>query len=270
MKTHASIGSLLALSAFALGCTVSLGASSRGDLDRVDFSYRESCFWGCSLDEPVLADSHERISVTGPGNDDGITVGSSNPGVATFLVVRSCVCDRSTGGATDASGEVQSLNSDGSCEASFDKHCDNSIVTKTHSAGDAKLELYAANGEIVDRTTIRVRAASSVGFERTDDQGDRTAIDRLELAPGDSVLVSAAPATDDGSRILGAEGFSWSSDDAKVAGFEDSLFQLTSQAPAGTGRSMFVKAEQAGITTLHVGAGGGSGSIEIIVSEPLP
>jgi hypothetical protein len=220
--THRLPFLLLALGLVA-GC--SPAESTRGDLDRVDFSYQESCFQGCALEQPVLPDSRERISVTGPGDDAGINVGSSNPGVATFLVVRSC-----------------------------SPECENEIVVKTHAVGDAKLELYSKTGELVDATTIRVRAMASATFQRVDENGELVPVDRLELTSGQSVELWAEPLTADGKKLLGTQGFDWQSKDVNVI-----------DLPATQGRSVTITGREPGTTTLDMSVGSGTAAIEVSV-----
>jgi hypothetical protein len=211
-----------------VACTPS--NSTRGDMDRVDFSYHESCLLGCGLDQAVLTDSKERIAVTGRGDDASIGVGSSNPKVATFLVVRSC----------------------------NESECNNDIVVKTHAAGDAKLTLYSATGELLDSATIHVRSADSVAFQAVDGTGALVPIERLDLTPGQSVELWAEPMTKSGAKLLGNQGFDWQSDDPKVAGFEDST-------PSATGKSVHLVAGAAGNTELRVVAGGQSQALSILV-----
>lgn len=206
--------------------------STRGEMDRVDFSYHESCMLGCDLEQAVLTDSKERISVTGPGDDELISVGSSDPKVATFLVMRSC----------------------------NDDECNNDIVVKTHAAGDAKLSLYAANGDLLDSTTVHVRAAESLTFQAVDRTGALVPIERLELTHGQNVELWAEPLAKNGTKLLGNQGFDWQSANAEVAGFEDST-------PSATGKSVHLVAGAAGNTELLVTAGGGSQALPIVVSN---
>jgi hypothetical protein len=211
-----------------VACTPS--NSTRGDMDRVDFSYHESCLLGCGLDQAVLTDSKERIAVTGRGDDASIGVGSSNPKVATFLVVRSC----------------------------NESECNNDIVVKTHAAGDAKLTLYSATGELLDSATIHVRSADSVAFQAVDGTGALVPIERLDLTPGQSVELWAEPMTKSGAKLLGNQGFDWQSDDLEVLGFEDAT-------PSATGKSVHLVAGAAGNTELRVVAGGQSQALSILV-----
>jgi hypothetical protein len=205
--------------------------STRGDRNRIDFSYHESCLLGCGLDQAVLTDSKERIAVTGPGDEASISVGSSNPKVATFLVMRSC----------------------------NENECNNDIVVKTHSAGDAKLTLYSAAGELLDSATIHVRSADSVAFQAVDSTGALIPIERLALAPGQSVELWAEPMTKNGAKLLGNQGFDWQSDDPKILGFEDAT-------PSATGKSVQLLAGAAGNTELRVVAGGQSQALSILVT----
>lgn len=205
--------------------------STRGDMNRVDFSYHESCLLGCDLDQAVLTDSKERIGVTGPGDDEAISVGSSNPKVATFLVLRAC----------------------------NESECNNDIVVKTHAAGDAKLTLFSAAGDVLDSATIHVRAADSVAFQAVDPGGALIPIERLDLTPGQSVELWAEPLSESGAKLLGTQGFDWQSDDANVAGFEDAT-------PSALGKTVQLIAGSVGNTELHVTAGGRSQALSIAVT----
>jgi hypothetical protein len=201
-----------------VACTPS--NSTRGDMDRVDFSYHESCLLGCGLDQAVLTDSKERIAVTGRGDDASISVGSSNPKVATFLVVRSC----------------------------NESECNNDIVVKTHSAGDAKLTLYSSNGELLDSATIHVRTADSVAFQAVDHTGALIPIERLDLTPGQSVELWAEPMTKSGAKSSETRA---STGRATISRFSVSRTQLLAGA--------------AGNTELRVVAGGQSQALSILV-----
>lgn len=206
--------------------------STRGDMDRVDFSYHESCMLGCDLAQPVLSDSKERISVTGPGDDAGISVGSSSPKVATFLVMRSC----------------------------NENECNNEIVVKTHATGDAKLTLYDKNGELLDSAMVHVRPAESLAFQAVDPSGALVPIENVELTRGQSVELWAEPIAKDGAKLLGNQGFDWQTANVSVAGFPDAT-------PSASGKSVHLVASAAGSTELRVTAGGGSQSLPIVVSN---
>src|SRR4051794_30329765 len=58
-----------ALAGCAQGQDVANG--SRGELGHVEFNYQRSCFFGCSLAQPLLAGTRERIGLSDSGDAEG-------------------------------------------------------------------------------------------------------------------------------------------------------------------------------------------------------
>src|SRR4051794_30674846 len=65
-----------------------------GELGRVAFTYQQSCFFGCPLEQPLLAGTRETIAVTGAGDEEGVTAQSSDEGVAELAIEHACYCER--------------------------------------------------------------------------------------------------------------------------------------------------------------------------------
>jgi hypothetical protein len=247
-----SLVSLLALSALFAGCA--LGDSTRGDEGRVDFSYGATCFFGCGTDQPVLSASSERIDVTGPGNDEGVSGISLDPAIAELSVRRSCYCEHHSG---NSEASASSLPASGVCDAGFDKLCDNALDLVTHAAGDVKIELHDSSGSLIDSTTLHVRSADRIELTRLQNgTTDETSVSSLALMPGESAELRATAYAGD-QKLLGGGGFAWSSSESKVAGFG---LQFFADSPVNT-----VTADQSGTTTLAVTAGGATVELPIDV-----
>ncbi len=257
----------LPLMAFALslglvtGCNPELGDQTKGELGNVEFSYHESCFFGCSLDQPVLRGSTERISVTGPGNQSDVVASSSAPEIASFSSSRFCDCERSAGNEA----EGYSASPDTTCQSGFQLVCDNYFAVKTGTVGDAKIELRDATGNLIDRTTVHVRDAHEIRFGRIPAAGgEAEEIATLELAAGESAELIAHPYADDGAQLLGEHGFVWQVADPAVAGFDYFDESVAAKAPDDA-RIVHVRAVASGQTTLSVGAGGAASELVLVV-----
>ncbi len=209
---------MISLAALLLGLLPACapGNSTEGDLDRVQFSYGASCFFGCGLDEALLEGSTERIDVTGPGDAAGVQARSGSPEVATFEVSRSCACTRE--GPNWSEGH--SIGLDGVCDDGWAKECNNAIHVSAHQQGDAVLTLVDAGGAIVDRATVRVRAARELRFvQLVDGQSEHPTVNELSLTAGETRTVSVEVFDADGERLLARDGLRWSTSDAAVVGF---------------------------------------------------
>ena len=243
------LASLLALGALSSACSV--GDSTRGDLGRVDFSYGASCFFGCGTDQPVLSESSERIDVTGPGNAEGVSAISLDPATAEIAVRRSCGCEKQIS-ASEAEGTT--LPESGVCPEGFDEVCDNAFDLTTHAAGNVKIELRDAAGDLVDSTTLHVRSADRLELTQLQEgTADETPVSALEVPLGESVELRATAYASD-EKLLGADGFAWKS-------AEPSIAAVHSGSPVAS-----VTAKAAGSTTITVVAGETSIELPIVVN----
>jgi hypothetical protein len=251
MKTNASLlVGILAAGALTAGC--SFGDSTTGDHGKVEFSYIDGCFMGCGTDQPMLSSSKERISMTGPGNDAGVSVVSLDPKIAELSVTRDCSCEKKTSD-NEASGTT--LPPDGVCPDGFDEICDNYLNVTTHAQGDVGFEVHDAQGGLIDSTTLHVRPATRITLESEDIySADTTPVTSLELAKGDTALLRAN-AYYGVEKLVGAGGFSWSTTDAKVLGIDAS-----DGSPAQS-----LKALTAGNASLSVSVDGTSATFDVVV-----
>ncbi len=218
MRTRflAGLAAVALAAAGTSACSMKLGDSTSGDLGRVDFSYGASCFFGCSLDRPVLVGASERIDLTGPGDAQGVTAVSAEPAIAGFNLKRTCSCEKSSSN----SAEGMSTDAQGQCPDGFTKTCDNAVDMQALGAGDAKLELFDPQGQLLDRVTVHVRRASSVQFEQSKNGlQDSQPINQLVVKSGDTVTLSAKLLADDGQQLIARHAVSWGSDNTSVAGF---------------------------------------------------
>jgi len=217
MMTRAHKAGWVAICGFGLaaaGCDIELGESTLGDLGEVEFSYTSGCFFGCSLDRPLLPGTVGRISVSDAGDAAGVLASCAESGIATASVVRSCVCER--GG--DGWAEGAPVEPDEACEQGFDKRCDNVIELAAHAPGDATLELHQpSDGELIDRVTVLVRQPNSAWLEN--DGVSLPAGSPLLLRVGQSDGVRVLMEDRDGRQLLVTGGVTWTISDPQIAGF---------------------------------------------------
>lgn len=263
------LSGLFAAALVAVGtsaCSAQLGESTAGELGRVDFSYGASCFFGCSMDRPVLIGAAERVDVTGDGDAQGVTAVSTAPTIATFNLKRSCACEQSSGNS--ATG--MTVDAHGGCPDGFTKSCDNAIDMQALAAGDAKLELLDPQGKLLDRVTVHVRKASSVHFERsTDGLQDARPIDQLVLKSGETVTLSAKLLDADGKPLIARDAVDWGSQDASVAGFP--VYQILTpdmvdDSAQGHSDWVTVKGGQPGTTSIQLEVSGLAQAVPVTVT----
>jgi hypothetical protein len=196
----------------ATACSFDIGDSTMGEEGVVRFEYSGwSCLFGCDMDQRLLAGTEQTISVTGSGADEaGVAAASTNPRVATFSIDRKCDCEKSNENGTT----YTSSNDGGRCPADFRLTCDNMIKVRTSAPGEAGLELRTSDGELIDRTTVRVAAAASVTLHG--DEGTEIG-DSMNMNQGDNVLVSARIVDAEGRELLADKGVTWTIDGGAVA-----------------------------------------------------
>lgn len=254
------------LAAGTSACGTQLGESTAGELGRIDFSYGASCFFGCSMDRPVLVGARERVDVTGAGNAQGVTAASSDPSVVEFNLQRSCSCERSS----DNSGEGMSTDAQGRCPDEFKKVCTNAVDMHALAKGDAKLELFDAQGQLIDRVGVHVRPARSVRFKQsTNGLQDSRPVDHLVVNSGGTVTLSAELLDADGRQLIARHGVTWSSDDAGVAGFPVySILTRDSVDDSVEGQSdwVIVKGVQPGTTRIELKVAGLAQAVPVTVT----
>ncbi len=255
-----------AVAAFAgSGCLADTpsSSSSGGELGRVDFSFQRSCFFGCPLDQPLLAGTRETIALSDPGDVPGLSVTSSDPKIAEFAVERACRCKRpdNKGGAID-------IAEDASCQAPYEKHCDNSVLVQANAAGDATLELRDRHADLIDRAVVQVREPKRAEFSGTYTTrlGSVTGTS-FQLVAGDTMDLSVAFYDELGRKLLSPEGVHWRSSNAKVADL--TAFLIATGASFDAGLDVVVQAHAAGTTDVSVKAGSFSDSV-VVKIHPKP
>jgi hypothetical protein len=232
---------------------------TRGELGRVSFNYKRSCFFGCPLEQPLLAGTRERIGLTGAGDDEGVHVRSNNPEHAEFALERECFCERSD----NAGGRIQ-IADDARCEEPFHKHCDNDVLVQAGSAGAATLELLDARDRPIDRASVRVADAAEAEFEATfADHLGAISGDDFELTAGQSFDLALALFDDEGRKLLAPEGVHYRVQDADVATV--TAFLLGGGAELRAGLAVVVDGKTAGETMLSVDVPGLEAAVMIRV-----
>lgn len=252
--------SWLALSAVGCGGGDDDGATL-GELGRVGFTYQRSCFFGCSIEQPLLTGARETIALTKQGDEAGLTAVSSSRKIAEVAVERACYCERD-----DGHGGKIDIAEHGTCDLPFDKHCDNTVLVQANGAGDASLELRDAHGEAIDRVTVRVRDADSAEFFGTyaGELGQKHAT-RFELEVGDALDLEVDFYDDQARKLLAPEGVHWRSDRPSVADL--SAWLIGSGAELDAGLSVVVTGHAVGEVKIFVEVPGLEASVTVTVSD---
>jgi hypothetical protein len=186
---------------------------TRGQEDRVEFKYQRSCFFGCPLEQPLLAGTRERISLSDRGDLAGLEVSSSDPELARFAVERECHCAR--GGDSNARVMVAE---DGDCDDGWRKHCDNSVLVEALQPGEPELTLRSEEDTLIDRVELRIAEPERARFMATlPERLGATEVTDVDLAAGESAGVELTLYDDHGRELLAPEGIDWRMGDAAVA-----------------------------------------------------
>jgi hypothetical protein len=254
--------------AFALYIAVLAGCSNdedvangtRGELGHVVFNYQRSCFFGCSLAQPLLAGTREQIELSDAGDAEGVSVESSDADVASFALERSCYCERS-----DSTDRLE-IREDASCPSAWRKHCDNSVLVAAADSGEAQLELRDAHHELIDRVSVIVHEAHDARFAATlPDKLGPVIGSHFELENGKSLDLALTLYDEAGLALLAPEGVDWHVDDVMVATL--SAFLTGSGADLHDGLDVSVHATGPGDTQVHVSVPGLDTSVELHVTE---
>jgi hypothetical protein len=237
-----------------------VASGTRGELGRVEFEYHRSCFFGCSLAQPLLVGTREIIELSDAGDAQGVSIESTASHVATFALERSCYCKRSH------STERLEIREDASCPSGWHKHCDNSVPVAAAASGEAKLELFDVHHDLIDRVSVIVHEAHDARFAGVlPDELSPAISSRFELASGESLDLTLTLYDGDGLELLAPEGVDWHVDDEMVATI--SAFLTGSGADLHDGLDVSVHASGPGDTRVHVTVPGLDTSVELHVTE---
>ena len=248
------------LACTALGCEKNeISEGSIGELGRVQFTYSRSCFFGCLLNQPLLAGTRETIKVTDSGNDPRVTVKSDDEDVAEVAVERQCYCARE-----DTTGRLD-VEIDGMCAEPWFKTCENLIQVGTNEPGDAKVELYNASNALIDRITVHVERADHARFFGTlpDALGEEES-DAFNLPADGQLELRVELYDEDGLELLAPTGVLWRSADPAIATLNAFLIGAGPEVEAG--RDIVVKALAEGETTIELQVPGITTQVTVEVS----
>jgi hypothetical protein len=231
---------------------------TRGQEDRVEFHYQRSCFFGCPLEQPLLAGTRERIALSDRGDVAGLQVSSSDSELARFAVERECHCAR--GG--DSNARVM-IAEDGDCDHGWDKHCDNSVLVEALQAGEPELTLRGADDTLIDRVELRIAEPERARFMATlPERLGAIEVTDVDLAAGESAEVELTLYDEHGRELLAPEGIEWHMGDPEVAtvhGF------LVGGGEVSAGLDVRVMAVAEGETTLAIDVPGFSAELAVRV-----
>jgi hypothetical protein len=243
------------------GCAPADDAGSGGTFGtekRVQFSYQRGCFFGCPIGQPLLAGSQQTVTLTGPGNELGISAMSSDPDVAELALQSQCFCEQ--GGS-----EIE-VKDDASCRAHETKHCENSVLVQAHDEGDVYLELHEPGGELIDRVQLEVREAGSAQFMITlPGAPGPDATEDFQLRVGEKAEVGIELFDAEGRELLAPVGVHWSIDDAEVANL--SAFLIGSAPMLDDGLGVDLNAIGPGEAQLSVSVPGLDDSAQVHVGD---
>jgi hypothetical protein len=245
----------------AIGCQARSDSGTLGEQGKVAFSYQGAgCFFGCPLEQPLLAGTRERVALTGPGDARAIEVASSKPTVVEVALERACFCERG-----DESGARLDVAEEARCDAGWSKHCDNTVLVQTKAAGRAFVELRTVDGRLIDRAAVLVREAARALIEATAaGHLGRSKVGTLELGPNEQVQLYATLYDQKGFELLAPEGVHWSVDDDTVAIVSAFLVGGGKQLDAGT--SVVLEAKAVGTTVLTLSVPGLDQTVDVTVT----
>jgi hypothetical protein len=132
---------LLSMSLLAGCSSFELGTETAGELRHVTFAYQtgRGCFFGCSLQSPMLRGTQEIVSADGPLSLSGATVSIEPKGVVQLGDIDS----RPTGDGRQVL----------------------SLPVSAIGVGETRLSITDAKGALIDRVTLRVDDAARVSAE---------------------------------------------------------------------------------------------------------
>ena len=232
-----------------------------GEEGKVDFSYRQGCFFGCPLEQPLLAGTRQVINVSDAGDAQGVKVKSSDPSVAEFALERACFCER-----LDNESVHVDVDEDAECEAAFRKHCDNTVLVQANAAGESELALRDKSGALIDRVQVRVREAARARIEASyPDKLGAEETSELDLAVGDKVQLEAKLYDEDGMKLLATDGVLWSVEDASVTIV--TAWLVGSGEHVNAGLNVEVEGKAAGDTKLTISVPGLDETLDVAVKD---
>jgi hypothetical protein len=242
---------ILTLAATFAGCSSSSEfdtdeTGTLGQAGRVRFSYQRSCFFGCSLDQPLLSGARESIALSRPGDLEGLEVESEDEDVAEFAVERECYCERDD----QHEGRLE-ISLDGTCEGIWSKRCDNQVLIRANGPGDTTLGLRTPEGSLIDRVAVHVEDAEEARFLAVfpDKLGSQPG-ESFEAETGTQFELNLDLLGQNGLKLLAPDAVSWRSLDPDIA--QLSAFLVAPAESLTGGLSVTVDALAAGATEIEV------------------
>lgn len=230
----------LSLITLSLRCGFDEVDGSVGEEGKVEFTYTRSCFFGCPLEQPLLAGTREEITLSSRGGQPGVTARGDAEEVASFTLARTCFCQH----GDDEKNRIE-VAEDATCEAPRTKVCEARIQVQAHAAGDATLELIDPDGALLDRTRVRVREAARADF--SDLSRD---LDIVRVAPGAQADVDVVLYDAQGRRLLAPDAVRWRTGDGDIA--QVTAWLIGSGTELSAGLHVVVEGRQVGETELSV------------------
>jgi hypothetical protein len=239
------------------GCEPRGRDAALGELGNVELSYRRSCFFGCTLAQPLLLGTREEIALSARGDDETRSVKSDAEDVAEFALDRTCYCER------DSPDDRIEIDEDASCKAPRKKRCEALVGVLARGEGEATLTLLDEAGRTLERGTVYVREAKSARFRVEYPMELGGVVERIELEPGQKAEVELRLYDADGVWLLAPEGVLWHSDSADVA--QVTAFLIGGGKDVLAGSNVTVEAKAQGNAELGIDVPGLATTIPIHV-----
>jgi hypothetical protein len=231
-----------------------------GELGRLEFTYTRSCFFGCLIDQPLLAGTREAIKLEGDGAaQPNLSVHAEDEDVAQVALDRQCYCERE-----DTTGRLD-VALDGRCEEPWHMVCENKILIEAGlEPGRTLVEVRDDSDQLLDRVTVRVEDADRARFFGTlpDELGERAG-DKFTLPAQSRLELRLELYDEDGIELLAPEGVTWRVSDASVATLNAFLIGAGEEVSAG--RDMVVETHAAGEASVEIDVPGLKAAIDVEV-----
>lgn len=196
----------LPLAASAVACTVTTGATS-GDNGKLQFETQQAdciLFCGKATSIPILAGAEVTIDVSNGDPSTRYTASIDPPAAADLSLSTSCFCKSST--ANSATSRSVDVGTD--CKSGETKSCTESVSLDTKADGDVALQIFDSKGQLVDKTTVHLRPATSIASHVSVANVElRPATDgAFEVKLGSAVAIASSALGADGQALLYTRG----------------------------------------------------------------
>ncbi len=244
-------GFLIALPLVLAACTFHLGNSTAGADGHAQFAY-SSCFFGCSVDEPMMLGTEEHISVTA-SSIPGVSISSSSPDVVSVLgATRSCCtsdggCRTADVATACAAGETTTLD----------------MTVDALGIGTGTVSLVKEDQSVFDEVTLEVAKPHDIALTCNNADGSIT------LVRAKSCGVAWSVNDERGRALMASKGVTLTTSDVSVVALEQLLSGpvATVEATQGFFLSPTIVGVHAGSATIGATSNGVVASMPVKVTN---